>query len=56
MAEEFRDKGANVQLGVGLNIARVPKNGRNFEYLCGEDPVFCSQMGVACLYISLLFY
>jgi len=38
MGQEFRDKGANVQLGPGLNLARVPVNGRNFEYLAGEDP------------------
>eukprot|EP00052_Salpingoeca_macrocollata_P017874 m.146254 g.146254 ORF g.146254 m.146254 type:complete len:696 (-) comp20527_c1_seq1:51-2138(-) len=38
MGKEFYDKGANVQLGPGLCIARVPKNGRNFEYLSGEDP------------------
>ena len=29
---------ANVQLGPGLCVARVPRNGRNFEYLSGEDP------------------
>mmetsp|Transcript_5858 Transcript_5858/g.15611 ORF Transcript_5858/g.15611 Transcript_5858/m.15611 type:complete len:744 (-) Transcript_5858:180-2411(-) len=38
MGREFYEKGANVQLGPGLNIARVPQNGRNFEYLSGEDP------------------
>jgi len=36
--EEFFNKGANTQLGPGLCIARVPENGRNFEYLSGEDP------------------
>ena len=30
--------GANVQLGPGVCLARVPRNGRNFEYLSGEDP------------------
>eukprot|EP01031_Cornospumella_fuschlensis_P047461 gene47461-58140_t len=35
-------KGANMALGPGLGIARVPTAGRNFEYLCGEDPYFCS--------------
>jgi hypothetical protein len=30
--------GANVQLGPGVCLARVPVNGRNFEYLSGEDP------------------
>jgi len=38
MGQEFYDKGANVQLGPGLCLARVPVNGRNFEYLSGEDP------------------
>ena len=38
MGQEFFDKGANVQLGPGVCVARVPKNGRNFEYLSGEDP------------------
>lgn len=38
MGEEFKAKGANVQLGPGIGIARVPQAGRNFEYLCGEDP------------------
>lgn len=39
MGKEFWHKGANVQLGPGLCLARVPRNGRNFEYLSGEDPV-----------------
>ena len=38
MGREFYGKGANVQLGPGLCLARVPRNGRNFEYLSGEDP------------------
>jgi len=38
MGKEFYGKGANVQLGPGLCLARVPKNGRNFEYISGEDP------------------
>eukprot|EP01038_Epipyxis_sp_PR26KG_P005962 gene5962-8216_t len=37
MANEFKSKGANVFLGPGIGIARVPTAGRNFEYLCGED-------------------
>ncbi len=32
MGIEFAGKGANVQLGPGMNVARVPRNGRNFEY------------------------
>eukprot|EP00041_Stephanoeca_diplocostata_P020071 m.441232 g.441232 ORF g.441232 m.441232 type:complete len:765 (+) comp21468_c0_seq4:58-2352(+) len=39
MGKEFIAKGANVQLGPGLCVARVPRNGRNFEYLSGEDPI-----------------
>ena len=31
MGQEFFDKGANVQLGPGMCVARVPVNGRNFE-------------------------
>lgn len=27
----------NIQLGPGLNVARVPVNGRNFEYLSGGN-------------------
>eukprot|EP00756_Hemistasia_phaeocysticola_P001534 Hpha_TRINITY_DN11078_c0_g1::TRINITY_DN11078_c0_g1_i1::g.93024::m.93024/K05349/bglX; beta-glucosidase len=38
MGKEFRGKGANLQLGPGVCVARVPVNGRNFEYLSGEDP------------------
>merc|ERR1740130_1719344 len=38
MGAEFRAKGANVQLGPGLCVARIPVNGRNFEYISGEDP------------------
>ena len=37
MGDEFYRKGSNVQLGPGVNLARVPRNGRNFEYLSGED-------------------
>ena len=39
MGEEFWAKGTNIQEGPGLNIARIEKNGRTFEYLSGEDPV-----------------
>ena len=33
IAREFRRKGSNVLLGPGLNVQRVARNGRNFEYL-----------------------
>lgn len=39
MAEEFFDKGAHVLLGPAVNVHRIPYNGRNYEYLSGEDPV-----------------
>merc|ERR1740138_964001 len=35
---EFHGKGANVILGPSLNVHRIARNGRNFEYLSGEDP------------------
>ena len=44
MGKEFRAKGSNVQLGPGLCLARVPRNGRNFEYLSGEDPMLGHQL------------
>ena len=46
MGDEFFRKGANVQLGPGMCVARVPRNGRNFEYISGEDPVLGSVMVV----------
>lgn len=38
MGEEFAGKGANVQFGPGVNVARIANGGRSFEYLSGEDP------------------
>ena len=38
LAEEFSEKGANFILGPSINVHRVARNGRNFEYLSGEDP------------------
>ena len=35
---EARAKGLNVLLAGGVNLARDPRNGRNFEYV-GEDPL-----------------
>ncbi len=45
VAEESRAKGVDVLLGPGVNLYRVPQNGRNFEYL-GEDPHLASEMVV----------
>ena len=47
MGDEFYRKGANVQLGPGLCLARVPRNGRNFEYVSGEDPLIGRRLGAA---------
>lgn len=44
MGKEFKMKRANVQLGPGIGLARVPVAGRNFEYLCGEDPALGSKL------------
>ncbi|UPG85659.1 beta-glucosidase [Luteibacter aegosomatis] len=40
---EARDSGFGVMLVGGVNIARDPRNGRNFEY-AGEDPVLAGTM------------
>lgn len=40
---EARAKGFNILLGGGANLARDPRNGRNFEYL-GEDPLLTGTM------------
>lgn len=45
IGEEARFRNKNVLLGPGVNIARTPLNGRNFEYM-GEDPYLSSQMCV----------
>jgi beta-glucosidase len=38
LGREARARGFNVQLAGGINLAREPRNGRNFEYL-SEDPL-----------------
>jgi beta-glucosidase len=38
IGRELRDQGFNMSLGGGMNLAREPRNGRNFEY-AGEDPI-----------------
>jgi beta-glucosidase len=42
---EDRARGSYYQLGPGVNICRVPVNGRNFEYF-GEDPFLASVIAV----------
>jgi beta-glucosidase len=46
MGREQFLKGTNVMLGPGVNLARLPWNGRNFEYQ-GEDPWLASKMAAA---------
>lgn len=43
LGAEARAKGFDVLLGGGMNLARDPRNGRNFEYL-GEDPLLAGML------------
>jgi beta-glucosidase len=43
IGRELRAQGFNMSIGGGVNIAREPRNGRNFEY-AGEDPVLAGTM------------
>jgi beta-glucosidase len=45
VADEVAAHGEDLLEAPGVNIARVPQNGRNFEYL-GEDPYLAAQMVV----------
>src|SRR5262249_28926485 len=45
VADEVVARGKDLLEAPGVNIARVPQNGRNFEYF-GEDPYLASQMVV----------
>jgi beta-glucosidase len=46
IARETAERGADVILGPGVNIQRIPHCGRNFEYF-SEDPFLAAQLGVA---------
>lgn len=43
LGREARIRGFNVQLAGGANLARDPRNGRNFEYL-SEDPLLTAEL------------
>jgi beta-glucosidase len=43
IGRELRDLGYNMSIGGGGDLARDPRNGRNFEY-AGEDPVLAGTM------------
>ncbi|KAL3923208.1 MAG: hypothetical protein SGPRY_004295 [Prymnesium sp.] len=45
LGKEFKAKGANMILGPSVNVHRVATNGRNAEYLSGEDPALGSALG-----------
>src|SRR5581483_4707116 len=44
-ARETAERGEHLIEAPGVNIIRVPQNGRNFEYF-GEDPYLSGQMGI----------
>ena len=46
VGREVAGRGEYLVEGPGVNITRVPRNGRNFEYF-GEDPYLSSRLGVA---------
>ena len=46
LGEEARARGKDVMLGPGVNLARTPLCGRNYEYLGGEDPCLASRLVV----------
>jgi beta-glucosidase len=47
MGAEFAGKGAGMMLGPAMNVARLPTNGRNFEYISGEDGALGAVMAAA---------
>jgi beta-glucosidase len=46
IGREARSRGFNVQLAGGINLARDPRNGRNFEYI-SEDPLLSAEIVAA---------
>ena len=43
IGRELRENGYNMSIGGGVDLAREPRNGRNFEY-AGEDPLLAGTM------------
>lgn len=48
LGREARSKGFNVLLGGGMNLARDPRNGRNFEYI-SEDPLLSARIAAGAI-------
>ena len=48
LGQEAFEKGINVMLGPGMDMARIATNGRNFEY-GGEDPLLTGQTMTAAI-------
>lgn len=46
IGKECKTYGVDILLAPGVNLYRVPQNGRNFEYM-GEDPFLAAQMVTA---------
>lgn len=44
LGRELRKKGINVLLGPAVNVHRVPRNGRNAEYMSGESGYFGARL------------
>lgn len=44
LGREMRAKGVNVLLGPAVNVHRVPRNGRNAEYMSGESGYFGARL------------
>ena len=43
IGRELRDQGFNMSIGGGVDLAREPRNGRNWEY-AGEDPLLAGSI------------
>ena len=46
VGQEFREKGANVILGPGVQVQRVARCGRSFEYFSGRACRICGLWGL----------
>ncbi|CAE7748857.1 bglB [Symbiodinium sp. CCMP2456] len=47
IGREYRGKGSNLILGPSVQVQRVARNGRNFEYMSGEDPYLGAKLSAA---------